>query len=307
MPLPRPAVSPDVRTRHTLPPDAVREALRGTFGALTHWNPMPSGRSNRSWLADTGAAQTVVKVFPTPEQSQALPGNPLFPNDPQDEVKALHHLADSGFAPRILGYGQSAGGAYVLYAHVPARGAAATDEIARLLSRLHGTTPPEGLRATPDGSAALDRQTLRILDLCTSGTLKQRILAARPQGEVPASGRRYFLHGDPVPGNILSTGRGLVLIDWQCPAIGDPSEDLAIFLSPSMQMAYGQPPLGDGERRRFLAAYGDADMAARYHALAPWYHWRMAAYGLWRHDRLGEEGIQAISAELAALRSVRPG
>ena len=41
------------------------------------------------------------------------------------------------------------------------------------------------------------------------------------------------------------------LIDWQCPALGDPAEDIACFLSPAMQVIYGAGPL-DAARERQL-------------------------------------------------------
>jgi thiamine kinase len=39
-----------------------------------------------------------------------------------------------------------------------------------------------------------------------------------------------LLHTDVVPGNLILGDKGLQLIDWQCPAIGDPIVDIMMFL-----------------------------------------------------------------------------
>ena len=53
--------------------------------------------------------------------------------------------------------------------------------------------------------------------------------------EVAPVGHPCLIHGDTVPNNFIQSVDALVLIDWQCPALGDPVLDLAIFLSPAMQ------------------------------------------------------------------------
>ena len=42
-----------------------------------------------------------------------------------------------------------------------------------------------------------------------------------------------------MPGNLILGEKGLRLIDWQCPAIGDPIVDIMMFLSPGMHEIYG--------------------------------------------------------------------
>ena len=114
-------------------------------------------------------------------------------------------------------------------------------------------------------------------------------------------GRACLLHGDPVPANIIAGARSLRLIDWQCPAIGDPCEDLAVFLSPAMQMTYRGSKLGTRETSEFLSAYPDPGIIARYRQLAPWYHWRMAAYCLWQAANGDPKAIDAKQAEIRAM------
>ena len=106
-----------------------------------------------------------------------------------------------------------------------------------------------------------------------------------------------------MPGNIVAHDGTLTLIDWQCPQIGDPTEDLALFLSPAMQQVYRGAPLSAAEEAAFLDRYPDPQLVARYLALRPWYHWRMAAYCLWRDQRDGRMPSRAFDLELAALRA----
>ena len=51
------------------------------------------------------------------------------------------------------------------------------------------------------------------------------------------------------------------------------------------------------EEQRFLSAYGDAETASRYQALAPWFHWRMAAYCLWRASSGATDYLACVSKE----------
>ena len=83
-----------------------------------------------------------------------------------------------------------------------------------------------------------------------------------------------------------------VLIDWQCCAIGDPSEDIACALSPAMHHLYGEGTLDLSTRRNFIKFYGNKEIAQRYHLLGHLYHARIAAYCLWR-VRHGDQDYEA--------------
>ncbi|MDF1856300.1 phosphotransferase [Pseudooceanicola sp.] len=286
--------------RPQAPPDDLRQVLErdGLVPCDQTWSWLHGGRSNASWrISATSGPAMVVKLY-----GQAGT-NPLFPNDPQAEASALRHLQGSGIAPQYLASWASDQGRALIYAMVEGPcWSEAPDAVARLLTRLHRMPPPPGLRQVPDGSAEIARDGARILALCAAGPKRDHLAGLRPVGTaLPASGRRAFLHGDPVPGNLIVTDRGPVLIDWQCPAQGDPVEDIALFLSPAMQIAYRGRPLSAEETARFLAAYADPDCTARYRALAPWYHWRMAAYCLWRGGAHDPMERAALKAELAAL------
>jgi aminoglycoside phosphotransferase (APT) family kinase protein len=118
----------------------------------------------------------------------------------------------------------------------------------------------------------------------------------------PSSAFPALLHGDPVPGNVVWSAReGVTLIDWQCPAIGDPVHDIALALSPGMRRLYGCQPMIPDEQRRFWQAYADPSAQARYAALLPLLSARIAAHCLAQAARGRPGYAEAARAEIAAL------
>ncbi|KIC20660.1 aminoglycoside phosphotransferase [Leisingera sp. ANG-Vp] len=255
---------------------------------------LAGGRSNHVWRA--GAL--VIKLY-------AKEGaNPLFANDPAREIAILTALSGTGMVPSMVQTGAFEGHEWLGYAHVNGNPwQEDTGHVAQLLGRLHDLAPPPGLPPGVNGSAELERQTEAILALCRD---QDGLAALRPLGRVPPLAQPVLIHGDPVPGNLLAHDGTLTLIDWQCPQVGDPAEDLALFLSPAMQLMYRGVPLSKAEADVFLTAYPDPRTAGRTLALMPWFHWRMAAYCLWRSERGDAKDRQAFELELAALQSIRP-
>ena len=264
------------------------------------WLKLSGGRSNYTWkLSHADAADTyVVKLYRGPAR------NPLFPNQPDKEAQLLLALADQGFAPHLAESFNSTLGPCNIYAHLP--GNPWQEDCARvgaLMRKLHGISPPGGLRPAPDGSAALAEQTRGILERCQDNAALARL---GPLGNVPPSNRTCLLHGDIVPGNLILNHTGLHLIDWQCPAVGDPCEDIAIFLSPAMQRLYRGLPLAKEEGAEVFHSYGSDKVMARYQALAPWYHWRMASYCQWQVENGQPDYAEGRDLEVEALqRSLR--
>ncbi|MFW8593742.1 phosphotransferase [Cribrihabitans neustonicus] len=257
---------------------------------------MAGGRSNRVWRA----GRLVIKLY-EPEG-----GNPLFANDPRREAAALGALAGTGMVPPLVASGCFEGRHWLAYAHITGGPwQRDTAHVARLLGRLHDQAPPPGLPAGVNGSEALEAQTQAILSLCRGAP---PLASLRPLGRVPPLPGAVLIHGDPVPGNLLAHDGTLTLIDWQCPQLGDPAEDLALFLSPAMQLLYRGSALSQSEEDVFLAAYPDPRIVARVLALKPWFHWRAAAYCLWRSEQGGGAGRDraALELEIAALQSIRP-
>jgi Ser/Thr protein kinase RdoA (MazF antagonist) len=213
--------------------------------------------------------------------------SPLFPNDPAAERRALAALSPSGLAPAPLG----AGADWVAYRYL--EGAAwrsGCAPVAHTLHHLH-SHPGTAFRPLASGSAALLAQGRAILADCPS------TLPEPPDPGVPPVAPR-LIHGDAVPGNIIAGPHGVTLIDWQCPASGDPAEDLAMFLSPAMQSLYRGRPLAAQERQEFLSSYPDAATVGRFLALEPLFRWRMAAHCLWKSSRGALDYAAALRLEL---------
>ena len=283
---------PDKSPRPAIADDPV---LRGIIAGNAKWTPLQGGRTNRLWRVETGSRSVVVKLY-RPDGV-----TPLFPNDPAAEALVLRHLAGTGLAPDLVETMETAAGSCLVYFHVDgAHGVVPHGDMASLLARLHKVPAPPGLRRVPFGAKTILRQGDHILAACSDAARLDRL---RPDEINLEPGQSVFLHGDPVPANAIAAPWGACLIDWQCPAIGDPTEDLAIYLSPAMQLLYGAGPLSSEQTENFLSAYGDKAVAERWRKLAPAYHWRMAAHCLWRLEREGPKSgnAQALELELAGL------
>ncbi len=260
-----------------LPDAALMAAVRACLPeAGSDWLPLQGGRSNRVWRAGS----VVVKQY-RPETA-----TPLFPNDPASEAAALRHLGPE-LAPRY----RASGAGWLAYDFLS--GPNWQDDsaaVARLLARLHRAPPPEGLRTLPMGGAALAGHAAGFappgLPPCPTV----------PSVDLPDP---VLVHGDPVPGNIVVTAQGVRLIDWQCPGLGDPVDDLALFLSPAMQWLYRGAPLTGAEVAAFLDAYPDRATVGRYRALRPLLHWRIAAHCAYRAARGDAAYAEALRLELA--------
>lgn len=255
------------------------------------------GRTNRLWRVSRPEGDIVVKLYDTETR------NPLFPNDPVSEIQMLHHLAEHYIAPHLLDHFPTEMGVCLVYAHLEGPSwRTGTARVATLLHRLHNIAPPHGLRATADGSNELRSEALSILDGCPADRALE-LRSLEPTRHVPASGLLRLLHADPVPANMIDHAGDLKLIDWQCPAVGDPCEDIAVFLSPAMHLIYRGTILTDVEKDTFLKAYPDGGTIRRYRQLEPWYQWRMAAYCLWKEARGDEHAKYAYDAEINALKA----
>lgn len=259
------------------------------------WSQLPGGHTNRTWRIVDSQHDIVLKSHePSLE-------NPLFPYDSHAEACVLGHLEPFDLAPRLRTQMSLGAQRVVILDYVVGTSwTKGADAVAHALHRIHKLPGPFELRRAADGSEEIASQTLAILEQC-EGDQAKGLRRSAPLGYVPPSGRLALLHGDPVPGNVIVDPSGASrLIDWQCPARGDPSADVALFLSPAMQLSYRGEPLNAQEHKEFLAAYPDPETTARYLRLAPWYHWRMAAYCLWVQTHLGRPMQDALALEMAS-------
>ncbi|MCL6284678.1 phosphotransferase [Ruegeria sp. 2012CJ41-6] len=281
------------------PPEDLQADLlrRGLMAPSGRFQPLLGGRTNRVWKLVGSGPDRVLKLY-----QRTIP-NPLFGNDPALETLCLNALATTGLCPKFRASGEIPNAVWVLYEHAAGQTWANNSApVARLLGQLHALKPPLALPIGCNGSADLEVTTRHILSLCHT-VERARLLDLRPAGNVPPTQATCLIHGDPVAGNILVNGTSLVLIDWQCPAMGDAAEDLALFLSPAMMQVYRGAPLTPDETSTFLAAYPDQKTTARYEALRPWFTWRMAAYCLWRAENGSAEYALGLPFERALLEA----
>ncbi len=266
------------------------------ISTVAKFSQMYGGRTNQVWKVLGGDGDKVLKLY-----QSGFP-NPLFRNEAPLEAACLRALSHTGFVPRLAATGRYGADRWVMYEHAPgAPWQSGVETVAALLHKLHGLRLSLSAPMGCNGSVDLARHTEQILAGC-SRQGRQALAPLRPVAQVAPTPDTCLIHGDPVAGNILVAGSGITLIDWQCPAIGDPCEDIAMFLSPAMQRLYRGAPLDPGDEARFLQAYANPAIAQRYRALRPWFAWRMAAYCLWRVETGAPDYAQAYELERAAIR-----
>ncbi|WP_254437811.1 phosphotransferase [Ruegeria arenilitoris] len=281
----------------TAPPPGLSDQLveSGLIAKDAQFETLYGGRTNQVWKVLDAEPDRVLKFYRSSLQ------NPLFRNDAQLEAACLHALAATGFVPRLRASGRFGPDRWVFYDH--AAGAPWREGTAQVAELLHDLHTQEVVLEVPkgcNGSVDLDHHGTRILNGCRS-ELSAVLAERKPRSQVPPTPRVCLIHGDPVAGNILVSSAGLTLIDWQCPAMGDPCEDLALFLSPAMQHLYRGKALSPEEEATFLSAYDSPQTVRRYLALKPWYNWRMAAYCLWRAENGAPAYRAGFDLEVAAL------
>lgn len=287
-----------------VPPRPILDWARRRLGAAAvaaPWSPLPGGKTNRLWRVSGADGDLIVKLYRPGMASR------LFPNSAVAEARALVRLAGTGLAPALCAAGRTDLGRVLCYRAVPGTapgGIEGTAAVARALAHLHALPAPAGFRRVSSRPHALAAGSLADL-ACLPPTPEAARLAAIAEG----ISRRHdpgvapvLLHGDPVAGNVLvSPGGAVTLIDWQCPALGDPVHDLAIALSPGMRVLYGLAPLTGAERASFWRAYGRDDVRGRFGSLAPILSLRLAAHFLAQAARARPGYAAAAGVELAAL------
>lgn len=261
------------------PPPGLRRAVARLLpvAVAEPWTVLRGGRVNRLWRV----GDVVIKLYAPAGAS------PLFPNDADAEAAALAWGAPLGLSPGLL----ARGAGWIAYSHVPGLPWEAGPAVAATaLVRIHAQ-PAAPFPQRPTGSAAW---------LSAARQMAPGLPAPADPG-VPPLERLHPIHGDAVAANLIIGAAGATMVDWQCPAMADPAEDLATFLSPAMQWLYRGAPLTPAEHAAFLAAYPDAMIVARYRALAPVLHHRIAAHCAWKAARGSADYARAMALEQAGL------
>ena len=265
-------------------------------------SPLTGGYWNQVWRLRDGARDWIVKVFDSRSEPR------LFPILPESEARSMTVLSGLGLAPDPVGYLPRTGDrpAVLVYRfHEGQPWRSDTTTVARLLKRQHGLAP-NGFRLLATEPEAILAQGDWLIRHLEDDAYVARLSAKRPAPISLAPPRLAFIHTDAGPGNLIQGPEGLRLIDWQCPGLGDPAEDLFSFLSPCFQILFQHPPLSDAERDDFLAVYDDAEVAARLQIMEPFYSYRMLAYCCLRRVRLSDRDKTAAERYRSAFEAQLP-
>ncbi|MEM8580982.1 MAG: phosphotransferase [Pseudomonadota bacterium] len=228
---------------------------------------------------------------------------PLFDNKPTDEWSVLTTLSPLGSAPTPVALHQSKDDIWLLaYQYVPGtEGANSADALATLLRTVHTKAGDISLPVRAVAPAHLMSEAESI----AADYLPDWAIGLRPpvQDVSPLQDVR-LVHRDPIASNIVTDSRGSpVLIDWQCPALGDPLEDIAHATSPAMAHVYGSAAPFDAAD--VLASYGDSELSERAQQMLPLYRWRMLCYCAWQAAHGHELYAEGMLKEADALKKLR--
>ncbi len=278
----------------TQPPKEILKLIADELGEAQSIKQLSGGRTNSVWRVQAQSRVYVCKYFAN------CTNNPIFPNSPRDEITALNALKGAGIAPHLFAVRTRSNIRAVIYEFIDGSiWSEDIDAVSKLMKKLHQFPPPNGLRKVPMGAGNLINQ-IKLL----SGKKFHELEKFLPQIVDSQDVAPVFMHGDPVAGNIVQTEIGARFIDWQCPAIGDPCEDIAIFLSSAMQHLYRGKELTRAQQKEFLNQYGNARVSHRYLQLEPFFRARMTAYCWWKLEQGEAEYKKAAEIELSGLKNL---
>ena len=266
----------------------------GLVNEQARFSELTGGFHNAVWLVEIGDRRLVAKYF-----SESMTGT-LFPNLPMDEAEALRRLEGLDVAPRLVGFWPEV--SLLVYEYV--QGTMWNSDmvgVAELLLRKEAADPT-GFRTVSLRSEDILMEGDLLFARCASEAVEFR---PKPMA-IPKLEKLSLIHTD-VGVNLVGTGAGLRLIDWQCPAIGDICEDIYSFLSPAFQILGGRLPLTDEQISIFWNALDRCDIAHRYDQLRASFAWRFSGYCAWQEQVLEDPNIcskysRALEVELAYIK-----
>ena len=261
----------------------------------TVWHTQTGGRTNKVWRL-IGEKDLICKLYLETKT------NPLFDNTPEVEYKCLLWLNGSGIAPKPYKYLRTPFGKVLLYHYIKGQTwSHDVGAVSELLTRVHKHKYPKELRILSALPSDIKETGLEIIEKLNIYH-KNKLNMICPDVSV-SDIEPVLLHTDVVPGNLILGDEGLRLIDWQCPAIGDPIVDIMMFLSPGMQEIYGLGKLTLKDHEAFLMNL-TSDLRNRYNIIGPLYHWRLAAYCFWKAEQGFIEYENAALAEIDILKMI---
>jgi thiamine kinase len=261
----------------------------GVISNQTVWHVQAGGRTNKVWRL-LGEEDLTCKLY------IETGNNPLFNNTPEEEYRCLLWLDGSGIAPKPYKFLKTPFGEVLLYNYIKGHTwSYGVDIVSELLTRIRTHKQPKGLRILSSIPSDIKQTGLEIINKLNNYHAN-KLINICPDVSI-SDIEPVLLHTDVVPGNLILGDKGLRLIDWQCPAIGDPIVDIMMFLSPGMHLIYGSKKISMADHEKFLMSI-TPQLRNRYNTIGPLYHWRLAAYCFWK----AEQGF--IEYENAALEEI---
>jgi len=268
---------------------------QGVISNQTLWQAQTGGQTNKVWRLK-GDKDLICKLYLDTKT------NPLFNNNPDAEYKCLLCLDGSDIAPKPYKYLKTPFGDVLLYDYINGQiWSHNVDIVSELLTRVRNHKYPKGLRILSALPSDIKQTGLNIIKNLNNYH-KDKLIKMCPDVSI-SDIEPVLLHTDVVPGNLILGDKGLQLIDWQCPAIGDPIVDIMMFLSPSMHEIYGLGKLSMKEYQTFLTNL-TPKLRSRYNILGSLYHWRLAAYCFWKAEQGIIEYEEAALAEIDLLKMI---
>ena len=205
---------------------------------------------------------------------------------PDSEALALKVLKDKAVAPDFIAYfpATQTERAVLIYDYVPGSlWQGDLSQIANLMRQFHTLEiSATGFRRLAQTPAEILTQADELLASCKDDSLSQGLRKLRPKPQtIAAPEKASLVHTDAWIGNFIGDKTRLRLIDWQCPGIGDPSEDLWTFLESGYQQLIGLALYTQEQKRHFINAYSSA-IQERLELLRPYYAYRVAAHCVMR-------------------------
>ena len=267
--------------------------MQGLISNQSVWYAQTGGQTNKVWRLK-GEKDLICKLY------LETGNNPLFNNTPEKEYRCLLWLDGSDIAPKPYKFLKTPFGEVLLYDFIKGEIWSRDVEIvSELLARIRKHKCPKGLRILSNSSSEIKQTGLEIINKLNNYH-KNKLIKICPDVSI-SDIEPVLLHTDVVPGNLIYGNKGLRLIDWQCPAIGDPIVDITMFLSPAMHEVYGSGKLSMKDHETFLMNL-TPKLRSRYYILGPLYHWRLAAYCFWKAEQGFKDYENAALVEIDLLK-----
>jgi thiamine kinase-like enzyme len=270
-------------------------SMQGILSNQTVWYAQTGGQTNKVWRL-IGEKDLICKLYLETKT------NPLFNNIPESEYRCLLWLEGSNIAPKPYKFLKTPFGKVLLYNFISGEiWSHDVETVSELLTRIRNHKCPKGLRTLSTVPSDIKQSGFEIINRLNCYH-KNELMNICPDVSI-SDIKPVLLHTDVVPGNLIIGDQGLRLIDWQCPAIGDPILDIMMFLSPGMHEIYGSGKLSMKDYETFLMNL-TPKLRSRYNRIGSLYHWRLAAYCFWKAEQGFIEYEKAALAEIDLLKVI---